>query len=565
MPSKPSLPAVATLALLLPGAAGAATYGEGVWPEFTALPATAMGARDAAVVVGIERYHHYPDLRGAAGSARQWQRWLENTHGIPADRLSLLTDDDATCADIRRAAQAAANQVQDGGLLWVVYIGRGSIAPSGADALLLCANADPAAEAASAMGLGLAGLMEILGDGQQKRSLLLLDTAFEPASSLPGAVTEPTVLQPGGPFHVRGNATALLASNTGKPVPGLPELRQPPFSYLMLGALRGWADTDDNKRVTALEALEWVQDAIGTFRPAHADTPAGWGALEGVVLSEAGEFAPDMAEIVWRAAERRVDTRVHELDESEQMLRADASAVWQAVLGAYGMGGPDALASVESFMERWALASVKVDHMNRWLVVPELEDAKALLEVASVGQRGELEVKTVEGERYVQLQEEITQFLRRNAWKGVEATYQEMLTLSVEGGVSVLCEDHLHGARAARQLGNALAVHDRLQAAIAAGPNEEAVQWLNDLEQSYARAHVQIQRRDPAPLEPATMPFAPDRRAAVLFAQEQLEDVGSFDGLLPAGIYRVGGELLLVAPGDPPVNLVVQKARRNDR
>ncbi len=552
------------LTLLHPGLARAATYGEGVWPEFTALPDTTMGARDAAIVVGVERYQHYSNLRGAADAARQWSRWLRDTHGVLPDRLELLTDDAASCADIRRGAQAAASKVSDGGILWVVFIGRGALAASGADALLLCANADPGAEAAEAMGLGLASLMEAIAQGAQKRSLLVLDTAFVPATSLPGAVLEPTVLQPGPVFQARGSATALLASNTGRPLPSLPELRQPAFSYLLLGALRGWADADDNKRVTAGEALDYVRQAVAVFHDDHYDTPAGWGTLEGLNLSEAGEFAPDMAEVVWRAAERRVQTRIQELDESEQMLHADASAVWQAVLGAYGMGGDDALASVHAFVDRWAIASIQVDHMSRWLTVPELAEAQAMIQLSQVGPRGELDVRTVEGERYVQLQEEITQFLRRNAWKGVEAAYQEMLGLGVQG-VQVLCEDHLHGARAARQLGNALAVQDRLRLAIQAGPNDEAVQWLNDLEQSYGRVSIQIQRRDPAPLEPASMPFAPDRRAAVLFAQEQLEDLGGFEGLLPAGVYRVGGELLVVAPGDPPVSLIVQKARREGR
>jgi hypothetical protein len=187
-----------------------------------------------------------------------------------------------------------------------------------------------------------------------------------------------------------------------------------------------------------------------------------------------------------------------------------------------------------------------------------------LLEVARVGPMGELKQRTIEGERYVQLQEEIGQFLRRNAWKGVEAAYQEMLGLG-EQGVPVLCEDHLHGARAARQLGNAAAVHQRLMLAVHAAPSEEAVQWLNDLEHNYGRVSIRVQGREPTPLEPAAMPFAPDRRAAVLYAQEQLEDHAVFEGLLPAGVYRIGGELLVVAPGDPPVSVTVQKARRNGR
>ncbi len=560
------VPLFVILVALLSGRATAATYGDGVWPEFTTLPNTGVGARDAALVVGVEQYDHYSDLRGAVSSAQQWARWLELTHGIPGERVILLTDQDASCMDIRRSALTMANKVPDGGTLWVVFVGRGALSADGTDALLLGANADPGADAPQGLGLPLSGLMEALGQGVQKRSFMVLDTAFVRAgASADGSGSAPVVLQPGPVFHSRGSATALLASNNGRPLERLAGLDQPPFGYLLLGALRGWADTDKNERVTAGEALAWVREALGSFDIGQASLPAGWGAVDGQSLSQTREFAPDLGEINWRAAERRIQTRIHELDESEQMLRAEASAIWQAVLGAYGMGGDAATASVRDFLLRWSVAHVQVDRMKRWLLVPELEDARALLEAAEPNPAGPAESRTVEGERYVQLQEEIAQFIRRNAWKGVEATYQEMRSLSEQGGVSIVCEDHLHGAQAARQLGDAASVYDRLLQAVEAGPTEEVVQWLNDLEGSYGRVRLENTRRDPALLEAASMPFAPDRRAAVLAAQERIEDQGQFEGLLPAGVYRFGGEIVVVAPGDAPVELVLQKARKNGR
>ncbi len=223
-----SLSALLALALLPISGARAATYGEGVWPELPTLPSSGLGEHDAAVIVGIERYHHYPDLRGATVSARQWAQWLETSHGVPSEHLVLLTDDDATCADIRRAARTATEQVEPGGTLWLVFVGRGALAPSGTDALLLGANADPGADIPANLGLGLGSLMDSLDDGSQKRAVLVLDTAFVPPSaSLPGAIVEPSVLQPGPSFSARGSATALLGSNTGKPQPALPPGARP--------------------------------------------------------------------------------------------------------------------------------------------------------------------------------------------------------------------------------------------------------------------------------------------------------------------------------------------------
>ncbi|MFH1463781.1 MAG: hypothetical protein ABIO70_05270 [Pseudomonadota bacterium] len=560
------LPLLLTLLLTWStGRAGAATYGEGVWPELPALPATEMGADDAALVVGVGRYDHYPDLRGAVVSARQWVDWLAGTQGVPAERLTLLVDEQATCARVREAAFEVARSVPEGGTVWVVFIGRGALRMDAGGALLLGANADPGATEARGLGLGLSGLLDALGQGSQKRALLVLDTAFVPGESFQaGGGALPPVLEPGESFQSRGNATALLASNTVRPLPSLPELRQPPFGYLVLGALRGWADADHNDHVTVPEVMDYVRSVLGVLDPGAAALPAAWGPTEGFAISQAKEFPPDLAELLGRASDRRLQGRIQELSESERMLRAEASAVWQAVMAAYGEGGEDALASVRDFIARWRIARVQVDQMQRWVRVSEVDEAQALLAVSTVRPVGEIAARTMAEERYRQLAEEVRQFTRRGAWKGVEASYREMLALR-EQGVVISAQDHQSGAEAARQLGDPTAVRERLVAALDAGPNDQVVGWLNDLEQSYHRVRLVNARREPASLDPVILPFAPDKRAAVVAVQERIEDTGSYEGLLPAGVYRFGGELLVVTPGDPPVDLVIERGHRGQR
>jgi len=559
------LPLLTLLLALVSGRGGAATYGEGVWPDLPTLPSTGVGARDAALVVGVGRYAHYPDLRGAELSAQQWVGWLQDTHGVPAERLILLLDEQATCARIREAAFEVARSVPEGGTVWIVFIGRGALRLDAGGALLLGTNADPGASEARGLGLGLGGLMEALREGAQRRALLVLDTAFVPGESFQaGDGAPPSVLQPTSAFEARGDATALLASNTARSLPSLPELHQPPFGYLVLGALRGWADVDRNDHVTVPEVQDYVRSVLAVMEPAAAALPAVWGPTEGFTVSEAKEFAPDLAEVLGRASERRLRARIQDLSESERMLRGEAAAVWQAVMAAYGGGGEDALASVRDFVTRWRVARVQVDRLQRWVRVPELDEAEALLAVSSVRPVGEVATRTLAEERYRQLSEEVRQFSRRGAWKGAEAAYQEMLALR-EQGVILGAQDHLAGAEAARQLGDPTAVRERLIMALEAGPTDPIVGWLNDLEQSYNRVRLVNTRRDPVTLEPSVMPFAPDKRAAVLAAQERIEDSGAFEGLLPAGVYRFGGELVVVTPGDPPVDLVLERGRRGER
>ncbi len=550
------------LAAVFASSAAAATYGENAWPELTMLPATGAGSRDVAVIIGVESYEHHPVLRGATQAARQWRGHLQRTHGIPSEQVSLLTGDHATADAMLAAVQQAAAQAPEGGHLWLVFIGRGALTADDGDALMLGTDADPGADDPSDQGLSLSAVMSALGAGAQRRSLLVLDTAFVRSELFADGGSEPVVIRPSAAFQSRGSATALLASNNGAPLEYLPDLPQPPFSYLLLGAMRGWADADDNHKITASEALDYVQSVLHVASPQQQELPAAWGTVEGLVISESREFAPELSEVLWRSAQRRIENRVHELAEAEQMLRAEATAVWQAVLGAHGLGGQDAMASVQAFAQRWRAAHVQVDKMRRWVLVPELAEAQAMLDLAKARPLGQPSERTVEGERYVQLAEEIRQFVRRSAWKGVEATYQELLRLR-DHGVPIRSEDHLNGARAARQLGNAAGVHHRLRLSVDVSPNEEAIQWLNDWEQSYGQVRLQNLQRDPVALLPASMPFAPDRRAAVLKAQERIEDSGQFEGMLPAGVYDFGGELLVVAPGDPAIDLTLQRKRRN--
>ena len=84
----------------------------------------------------------------------------------------------------------------------------------------------------------------------------------------------------------------------------IPNLRRNPFSYLALGALRGWGDVDFDGQITMQEMLGYVNKVFSIVTPERprdsiliSDTP-------NFVMSKAQEEGPDLEEIEWILALR---------------------------------------------------------------------------------------------------------------------------------------------------------------------------------------------------------------------------------------------------------------------
>lgn len=139
---------------------------------------------------------------------------------------------------------------------------------------------------------------------------------------------------------------------------------------------------------------------------------------------------------------------------------------------------------------------------------------------------------------YVRLQQEIERLAQRNAWAGVERTYDEMLAT----GIPLAFEDHLAGAHAARALGDVWGARQRLTAANAVREGDrEILEWLWDIDSHYGRVSLSCNPgKHQVEMTAEAMPFNPDQRRAVEFAIAEVRDTCLFDGLLPQGNYRFG-------------------------
>ena len=162
----------------------------------------------------------------------------------------------------------------------------------------------------------------------------------------------------------------------------------------------------------------------------------------------------------------------------------------------------------------------------------------------------------VEEAEHRRLNEEMQKLAQRNAWTGVERNFQDLLALQKKGEVISYDEWYL-GAQAARALGDMTSCRNRLASAVKVEGTEDAISWMEQIDASYHPVDLKtVDREAEASLVIKGMPFAPDQRAAVEFAQQKVETERQFVGLLPAGEYTftsgdVSQTFTVVVGGDP--------------
>jgi hypothetical protein len=304
--------------LILWGLYGGATLAAppgGDWPDLERpAPEQGGGEKDAAIIIGISEYTNLPRIPGAAENAREWETYFKETRKIEHERVFILTDAEATLENMRSRLGAATSAVQEGGTLWFVYIGHGFPGQDPSDpkktvGMLVSYNAQGDTLSLNARSLPQTELFEKLSDGKQANTIVILDACFSgkdprgdflltggeqvsaaapppneaatrpkpkgkkkdastggapPAGTPPAgtpAGTPPAGTPPADAPPVNQPILVLTASQGDQYAGRLPVGLRPAFSYLLLGAMRGWASGGDGV-VTAKEAITYTQDVL---------------------------------------------------------------------------------------------------------------------------------------------------------------------------------------------------------------------------------------------------------------------------------------------------------------
>lgn len=271
----------------------------GPWPDVGAAleGGDADGQGDAALLIGIEDYAFVPDIEGAEANLNDWYTFLRKSRGVPQASIITLRNQQATREEILDAAQVVAKKARAGGTLWLVFIGHGAPAPDGSEGLLIGVDVQQQARSLAARGVGQHELLALFEKGKQKKVVAVLDACFSGLDSQGESLV--AGLQPLIPVAEASfpkGAVVMTAAGADQFAGPLPGGARPAFSYLVLGALRGWADSDKSGSVTTEEAHRYASDVFETLVTGRRQQPQLYapGGRAEVLTTGLGERGPDL-------------------------------------------------------------------------------------------------------------------------------------------------------------------------------------------------------------------------------------------------------------------------------
>ena len=401
-----------------------ARAGDTGWPDLSSPPSrTGGGENDVAVIVGVENYMFLPDIPGALTNVEDWYLYLTRTLAVPPARITLLRNEEATVEKMRKYAERAASEVDPGGTLWFVFVGHGAASSDGTDGVLIGADAQREADSVYVRSLPRSELLATLDSGAQERSVVVLDACFSGRSAGGEELVEGLqAYVPHRAARLGGDLAVLAAGRSDQFAGPLPGQVRPAFSYLVLGAMRGWGDADGNGSVTADEAVSYARDALATLVTDRDQTPELSGELGGTVLGRGRERGPDLAgmrlslgpgttaptigraelstgsdvDLAAAAAEaerlRRerealeerereiqrqlTEERKRRRDEAESDLLDSARSEWLALAPLMESPSPESATVVELYVKKYGDASVTVDGDTTSVEVAYVDEAQ---------------------------------------------------------------------------------------------------------------------------------------------------------------------------------------------
>ncbi|MBW2256380.1 MAG: caspase family protein [Deltaproteobacteria bacterium] len=253
--------------------------------------------QDAAVVIGLSDYDRIADVPDADKDAEAFRNFLVYTRGIPPHRVQYL--DQGTREHIEAAVAELGEQVGPGGTMWVYFAGHGAASTTTRERVLLGDDVRGDAISFDSRSLPISRIEELAGAGGG-RVLLILDTCFGGVGRggdqliagkrflVPEYATQPSS---GGVAQWNAASPNELSGSLGTVGHGA-------FTYLAIGAMRGWADGElsgqRDGEVTGQEAQAFIVRALGALqmREQHPVWVGEGGGAEWVLSEGVEEVGP---------------------------------------------------------------------------------------------------------------------------------------------------------------------------------------------------------------------------------------------------------------------------------
>jgi len=212
-------------------------------PELKPPKTGRTAAQDAAVVIGVERYYALAHVQYAERDADLFHRFLLDTVGVPAARISNLYKSKPAREDIEREVKKRAGQVGTGGTLWIYFAGHGASLPGENDVRLLGVDVQGYLSSIRERSVSRSWLTEQGTGSRAARVMLVLDACFSGKTRSGNPITGDRFAAPAAYSAVKKVAvwSAASADEVSGPCKAV---QHGLFTYFLVGALSGWAGED---------------------------------------------------------------------------------------------------------------------------------------------------------------------------------------------------------------------------------------------------------------------------------------------------------------------------------
>jgi peptidoglycan/xylan/chitin deacetylase (PgdA/CDA1 family)/uncharacterized caspase-like protein len=266
-----------------------------------------------ALIVGIDAYEKWPQLKHAVKDAQAVREALVSRFGFKPERITTLLDKEATRANVLRALNdklADAKAVKRDDRVFVFFAGHGATRKlsSGRDVGYLIPVDAPLTDYASD-AISMPQLQEVAEALSAKHVLFVLDACYSGLGLTRGASNNylaDNARRIGRQMITAGGADQTVADDgpAGHSV----------FTWTLLQALAGKADANNDGFITSTELAAYISPAVAAI---SRQTPA-FGSLPG---SEGGEFVFELP-----LAKEGISSDTRQLDAISAKLNAQLDA-----------------------------------------------------------------------------------------------------------------------------------------------------------------------------------------------------------------------------------------------
>ena len=383
------------------------------WPDLSEPAKQAIKkSNDRAIIIALEEYENLIGVRNAAVNSDDWERYFTSGLGLPSSQVSVLKDSTASRMRIENELKRAGKKLKKDGKLWVIYIGHGITMYDSGEAAILPYYVPTDPKELYEVAISTSEIADLIGKADAQ-SVFLFDASFNGLDRKGKPLAEALPAQPGVLPTITKKTTVLSAVSPSEVAGNLTENGRPAFSYLVLGALRGWADSDQNGWMSLLESVDYASVVLG------GQTPTVKGRLRRQKISEAVEEGPSLVRerpaikpvdpmamvpegmlqdgvsleslLGELAQQRAYEVQIQkEIDEQVSIIREAAASHWQRIRGfAEQRVDNPARVAVYAFLKEYQDVVIQVQGKDFEVDIPEVQLARQLL--------SQLATPTIEG------------------------------------------------------------------------------------------------------------------------------------------------------------------------